>query len=77
MQARPHFTLLARYGLWATRRLFEHVDALSDEEYRRDAGLFFKSVHGTLNHLLAAEHAHRYLPAESMHGTLSQKMIRQ
>ena len=56
MQARPHFTLLARYGLWATRRLFEHVDLLSDEEYRRDAGLFFKSVHGTLNHLLVAEH---------------------
>src|SRR5205814_8458185 len=32
------------------------VDALSDDEYRRDAGLFFKSVHGTLNHLLVAEH---------------------
>lgn len=56
MQARPHFTLLARYGEWATRRLFEHVDALPEGDYRRDAGLFFKSVHGTLNHLLVAEH---------------------
>ena len=56
MDARHHFATLARYGLWATRRLFEHVDALSDEEYRRDAGLFFKSVHGTLNHLLVTEH---------------------
>ena len=57
MQARTHFAMLARYDLWATTRLFEHVDALSEEEYRRDAGLFFKSVHGTLNHLLVTEHA--------------------
>jgi uncharacterized damage-inducible protein DinB len=55
MQARTHFAMLARYDLWATTRLFEHVDTLSDEEYRRDAGLFFNSVHGTLNHLLVAE----------------------
>ena len=30
MNARQHFAMLARYDLWATRRLFEHVDALSD-----------------------------------------------
>ena len=48
--------MLARYNLWATRRLCEHVDALPDADYRRDAGLFFKSVHGTLNHLLVGEH---------------------
>ena len=51
-----HFDTLARYHVWATVRLFEHVDALPDDDYRRDAGLFFKSVHGTLNHLLVAEH---------------------
>lgn len=50
------FQTLARYGTWATRRLFEQVDALTEAEYRRDCGLFFKSVHGTLNHLLVAEH---------------------
>ena len=54
--ALPHFATLARYNVWATQRLCAHVDALSDDEYRRDAGLFFKSVHGTLNHLLVAEH---------------------
>jgi len=53
---RHYFTTLARYNVWATRRLYEHVDALSDDEYRRDVGLFFKSVHGTLNHILVAEH---------------------
>ena len=51
-----YFATLARYNVWATRRLFEHVDALPEADYRRDAGLFFKSVHGTLNHLLVAEH---------------------
>jgi uncharacterized damage-inducible protein DinB len=51
-----YFSTLARYNVWATRRLFEHVDALPEADYRRDAGLFFKSVHGTLNHLLVAEH---------------------
>jgi uncharacterized damage-inducible protein DinB len=53
---RSHLLTLARYNVWATRKLYEHVDALPDADYRRDAGLFFKSVHGTLNHLLVAEH---------------------
>ena len=53
---REHLRTLARYNLWATRELFVHVAALPDELYRRDAGLFFRSVHGTLNHLLLAEH---------------------
>ena len=51
-----YFTLLARYNAWATGKLYQHVDALSEDHYRRDAGLFFHSVHGTLNHLLLAEH---------------------
>ncbi len=55
MDLRTHFTLLARYNVWATRKLFEHVDALPEDQYRRDVGLFFKSVHGTLNHLLVGE----------------------
>jgi uncharacterized damage-inducible protein DinB len=53
---RAHFGLLARYHVWATERLLnQHVRTLSDDEYRHDAGLFFKSVHGTLNHLRVAE----------------------
>ncbi len=58
---RDYFLSLARYNAWATRRLFEHIDRLSDADYRRDAGLFFKSVHGTCNHLLLAEH-HVWFP---------------
>jgi uncharacterized damage-inducible protein DinB len=53
---RDHLATLARYNVWATRKLYEHVDALTEADYRRDAGLFFKSAHGTLNHLLVGEH---------------------
>jgi uncharacterized damage-inducible protein DinB len=53
---KSYFATLARYNLWATRALYEHIDALPDDEYRRDVGLFFKSIHGTLNHLLVGEH---------------------
>lgn len=53
---REHLRTLARYNLWATRELFDPLDALAEVEYRRDLGLVFKSVHGTLNHLLVGEH---------------------
>jgi uncharacterized damage-inducible protein DinB len=56
MNARDHYLMFARYHVWATERLLDrHVAKLSDEEYRRDVGLFFKSVHGTLNHLLLTD----------------------
>lgn len=51
---KDYFALLARYNLWATRRLYESLDALPETDYRADTGLFFRSIHGTLNHLLVA-----------------------
>ena len=56
MDAVAHFTQLARYNVWATARLLDAVRVLPDADYRRDVGLFFKSIHGTLNHLLVGEH---------------------
>ena len=51
-----HFSTLARYNAWATGRLLAGVAALPEDDYRRDVGLLFKSIHGTLNHLLVGEH---------------------
>ena len=51
-----HFNTQARHHVWATHRLLDAVSAVSDEHYKRDVGLFFQSIHGTLNHLLLAEH---------------------
>ncbi|MFT3812645.1 MAG: DinB family protein [Acidovorax sp.] len=56
MDAIAHFTQLARYNVWATQRLLNAMAVVPDADYRRDMGLFFKSIHGTLNHLLVGEH---------------------
>jgi uncharacterized damage-inducible protein DinB/GNAT superfamily N-acetyltransferase len=53
---RAHLRLMARYNRWATQALLQQLDALPEADYRRDVGLFFRSIHGTLNHLLLAEH---------------------
>ncbi|MES2978651.1 MAG: DinB family protein [Pseudomonadota bacterium] len=52
-----YFKQLAAYHVWACDRLVEGMaEDLAEDDYRRDVGLFFQSVHGTLNHLLVAEH---------------------
>jgi len=55
MNPSTHFATLARYNAWATRRLLDAVAQLPEADYRRDVGLFFRSIHGTLNHLLVGE----------------------
>jgi uncharacterized damage-inducible protein DinB len=50
-----HFPLMARFNEWANRRLYGAVAALTDEAYRADRGLFFGSVHRTLNHILVVD----------------------
>src|SRR5262245_46440379 len=36
-------------------RIYEACARLSDEQRKRDMGAFFKSIHGTLNHLLLGD----------------------
>lgn len=55
MDLHRHLRLMAGYHAWATQRLYEAVDAVSETDYRRDIGLFFKSLHATLNHLLLVD----------------------
>ncbi len=50
-----HLRTMAAYNRWANRRLYAAAAALSDDDYRRPAGVFFGSLHGTLNHLLATD----------------------
>ena len=49
------YNMFAGYNAWANERLYNAASRLSDDEYRADRGAFFKSIHGTLNHLLAAD----------------------
>jgi uncharacterized damage-inducible protein DinB len=47
--------MFGRYNAWANTRLYEAAARLGPEQYRADRGAFFKSVHGTLNHLLVTD----------------------
>lgn len=49
------YSRLALYNSWANRRLFDAAASVSDADYRADRGAFFKSLHGTLNHLLVGD----------------------
>lgn len=46
---------LARYNRWMNDRLYGLAATLDDEIRKRDLGAFFRSIHGTLNHLLVAD----------------------
>lgn len=59
MDLRQHLRLMAGYHPWAMQRLHAEVDRLDEADYRADHGLFFGSVHGTLNHLLVVERVWR------------------
>lgn len=50
-----HYRTFAGYSGWANRRLYDAAAILSDADYRADRGAFFKSLHGTLNHLLVTD----------------------
>jgi len=50
-----HYRMFGRYNAWANSRLYNATARLSAEQYRADRGAFFKSVHGTLNHLLVTD----------------------
>src|SRR5918992_5946267 len=52
---KPHFARMAKYNAWANARLYAAAHGLPDESYRRNVGVFFGSLHGTLNHLLVTD----------------------
>src|ERR1700739_4036700 len=53
---KAHFDQLAAYNRWANRRIYDDAAHLPDDVRKRPVGLFFGSVHGTLNHLLVADY---------------------
>lgn len=49
------FALLAEYNQLMNQRLYEAAATLSMDELNRDQKAFFKSVLGTLNHILVGD----------------------
>ncbi len=46
---------VARYHHWATERVLKAVEPIPDDARKADAGLYFRSIHGTLNHVLLVD----------------------
>ena len=57
---KAHFDVLARYNAWANRILYNAVGGLEAQQYRQDCGAYFKSIEGTLNHLLVTDRIWRH-----------------
>lgn len=55
MDFRDYLLTLADYHRWANARLIQRLEPLNDEAYRADQGLFFHSIHRSLNHILLVD----------------------
>jgi uncharacterized damage-inducible protein DinB len=52
---KSRYLMFAGYNAWCNERLYAAVAGVSDADYRAERGAFFKSLHGTLNHLLVGD----------------------
>jgi uncharacterized damage-inducible protein DinB len=52
---KARYVTLAGYNRWANGLIYGAAAALADADYRADRGAFFRSVHGTLNHILVGD----------------------
>ena len=57
MDAVGPYRAFARYNRWMNERLYALCATLGDDERKRDRGAFFRSIHGTLNHLVLTDRA--------------------
>ena len=55
----PQSLTLFDYHYWATKRIWEQVERISDEELICQRTLSWKSIRGTLVHMLSAEYTWR------------------
>ncbi len=49
------YQMFAGYNTWCNERLYDAAAQIPDADYRANRGAFFKSLHGTLNHLLVGD----------------------
>ncbi|HZH47210.1 MAG TPA: DinB family protein, partial [Roseococcus sp.] len=56
MIAPAYVRTMAAYNAEMNRRTYAAADTLTEAQRQEDAGAFFKSLHGTLCHLLWADH---------------------
>lgn len=57
MANKSYCRTMAKYNQWMNGKLYEVCGRIPDEERKRDRQAFFRSIHGTLNHLLWGDRA--------------------
>jgi uncharacterized damage-inducible protein DinB len=50
-----YYTMMANYNEWMNQKLYALCTDLPDTDRTSDRGAFFKSIHGTLNHILIGD----------------------
>lgn len=55
MTLKDHFELMARYNQWMNESIYEAASELDSSVLETDQGAFFKSILGTLNHILVGD----------------------
>lgn len=55
-----YYTVMANYNEWMNQKLYALCADLPDTERQLDRGAFFKSIHGTLNHILIGDLIQRH-----------------
>ncbi len=50
-----YYTMMANYNEWMNQKLYKLCADLPDPDRVADRGAFFKSIHGTLNHILIGD----------------------
>ena len=70
------YRALARYNTWMNERLYAVSANLPDAVRNEDRGAFFRSIHGTLNHLLLGDRLwlSRFLSREFRVSTLADEL---
>lgn len=52
---KSNFELMASYNQWMNKGLYEAASQLDTGELEKDSGAFFRSIIGTLNHILVGD----------------------
>ena len=52
---KQYFSMMAAYNQWANSNLYDAAAELTAEEFKRDVLAFFRSMMGTLNHLVVTD----------------------
>src|SRR6185436_6622547 len=55
MNIRDYAVAMAAYNKWLNEKVYRIAAGISDHERKRNLGAFFKSIHGTLNHILLGD----------------------